>query len=76
MNAVQPGFVETPWLAGGYGPERYAEIAQRYAGSAPLQGVCQPEDIADAVAWLIEGARQVTGETILVDSGFHLATPR
>lgn len=73
---VQPGFVETPWLAGGYGPERYAEIAQRYAGNAPLNAACKPEDIADAVAWLIEGARQVTGETILVDSGFHLATPR
>ena len=75
VNAVQPGFVDTPWMSAGYG-ERYAELAQKYAGNAPLKSTCKPEDIADAIVWLVEGARQVTGETILVDSGFHLATPR
>ena len=76
VNAVQPGFVETPWMSAGYGPERYAEIAQKYAASAPLKNTCKPADIADAIVWLLEGARQVTGETLLVDSGFHLSTPR
>ena len=76
VNAVQPGFVDTPWMNAGYGPERYAELAQRYADNAPLRTTCKPEDIADAIVWLVEGARMVTGETLFVDSGFHLATPR
>ena len=63
-------------MSAGYGPERYSEIAQKYAASAPLKSTCKPADIADAIVWLLEGARQVTGETILVDSGFHLAAPR
>jgi 3-oxoacyl-[acyl-carrier protein] reductase len=76
VNAVQPGFVDTPWMVAGFGADRYPEIKKKYSAGAPLQSTCQPEDIADAVAWLVEGARQVTGETILVDSGYHLATPR
>jgi len=76
VNAVQPGFVDTPWMVAGFGAERYPEIKKKYSAGAPLASTCQPEDIADAVAWLVEGARQVTGETILVDSGYHLATPR
>ena len=31
---------------------------------------------ADAIAWLIEGARRVTGEIIYVDGGMHIASPR
>ena len=76
VNAVQPGFVDTPWMHAGYGEERFAEMAKKYASGAPLASTCKPEDIADAVVWLLEGARQVTGETLLVDSGFHLAAPR
>ncbi len=76
INAVQPGFVDTPWMHSGYGEERFKEMMTRYSGNAPLNSACKPEDIADAIVWLLEGARQVTGESILVDSGFHLATPR
>lgn len=76
VNAVLPGFVDTRWMIAGYGAERYKELAERYAGNAPLRSTCKPEDIADAVVWLLEGGRMVTGETLLVDAGFHLATPR
>jgi 3-oxoacyl-[acyl-carrier protein] reductase len=76
VNAVQPGFVDTPWMHSGYGEERFKEMFDRYASNAPLKSACKPEDIADAIVWLLEGARQVTGESILVDSGFHLASPR
>lgn len=37
----------------------------------PLERGSQPEDVADAVRYLV-GARAVTGETILVDGGQHL----
>jgi 3-oxoacyl-[acyl-carrier protein] reductase len=38
--------------------------------------VAEAEDVADAIVWLIEGARCVTGDMILVDGGIHLALPR
>jgi enoyl-[acyl-carrier-protein] reductase (NADH) len=34
-----------------------------------------PEDIASAVAWLIEGADAVTGQVIVVDAGAALGAP-
>jgi len=76
VNAVCPGFVDTPWMVQGYGAERYAQLSKSYAAAAPLGSTCKPEDIAETIAWLIEGARQVTGETIFVDAGMHVATPR
>jgi 3-oxoacyl-[acyl-carrier protein] reductase len=76
VNAVLPGFVDTPWMVAGYGGERYAEFKARYSASAPLKSTCRPEDIAETIAWLLEGGRMITGETVFVDAGFHLATPR
>lgn len=76
VNVVAPGFVDTPWMSAGYGEERYAKLRDVYAGIAPLGSVCQPEDIARTIAWLIEGADKVTGQTLYVDSGMHVATPR
>jgi len=76
VNAVCPGFVDTPWMVSGYGAERYAELSKRYAANAPLGTTCKPEDIAETIAWLIEGAGKVTGEAIFVDAGMHVATPR
>jgi len=76
VNAVQPGFVDTPWMSAGYGPERYAQLRVRYAENAPLKSTCSPQDIAEAIVWLLEGGKMITGETIFVDAGFHLATPR
>ena len=36
-----------------------------------------PERAAEVeIVWLIEGARNVTGETIYVDGGMHIAAPR
>ena len=76
VNAVQPGVVDTPWMSAGYGAERYRELAARYAANAPLKAICKPEDIAETICWLLEGGKMITGETIFVDAGFHLATPR
>lgn len=43
----------------------------RIAEEMPLGLLPDPEDIADAVAWLAQ-ARAVTGQTIFVDGGAHL----
>jgi len=42
----------------------------------PLQRACSPEDVAEAIVWLVDGARTVTGELVMLDSGMHLAGAR
>lgn len=76
VNAVLPGYVDTPWQHNALGMERAMKQAEHYSTLVPLKDYARPEDVADAIVWLIEGARQVTGETILVDGGMHIATPR
>jgi 3-oxoacyl-[acyl-carrier protein] reductase len=76
VNVVAPGHTNTPWHPAVRGPERAAEVEKRYSAIAPLKAISQPEDVADAIVWLIEGARNVTGETIYVDGGMHIAAPR
>jgi 3-oxoacyl-[acyl-carrier protein] reductase len=76
VNAVAPGHTNTPWHPSVRGTERAAEVERRYAAIAPLKSVSEAEDVADAIVWLITGARRVTGEVVYVDGGMHIATPR
>ncbi|SRR5579872_2441554 len=75
VNAVCPGFVETRWLTTGLGAD-YEAKKQAYEASTPLKSTVQPDDVADVVVWLLEGANKVTGEWITVDSGMHLGVAR
>jgi 3-oxoacyl-[acyl-carrier protein] reductase len=63
VNAVCPGYVDTPWQ-------------HNALGMVPLKDYARPEDLAETICWLIEGARQVTGETIFVDGGMHITPAR
>ena len=76
VNAVCPGYVDTPWQTGALGTERANQAAAHYSSLVPLKDFARPEDIADAILWLIEGARQTTGEILFVDGGMHISTPR
>jgi 3-oxoacyl-[acyl-carrier protein] reductase len=76
VNAVCPGYVDTPWQHNALGMEGASKAAQHYAGMVPLKDYARPEDLAETICWLIEGARQVTGETIFVDGGLHVTAPR
>ena len=76
VNVVAPGYVNTPWQVAAHGEEGAAEAERRFAAAAPLKAAAEPEDIAEAVVWLVEGARRVTGEIIYVDGGIHIASPR
>lgn len=75
VNAVAPGHVRTPWHEG-RGKAAAEEIERRYAAIAPLKAVCEPQDVAEAIAWLAEGARQVTGQILYIDGGMHIAAAR
>lgn len=76
VNLVAPGYVSTPWQTAMHGAQGAEALEQRFASIAPLRSSCSAEDVADAIAWLLEGARRVTGERIYVDAGIHIASPR
>ncbi len=71
VNAVCPGLIDTKWVREGYGA-RFAAIETRYRQGTPLARMGTPEEVAGVIAWLIEGADLITGETIMVDSGMHM----
>ena len=76
VNVVAPGYVKTPWQVAAHGAQGADELERRYAERAPLKAAAEPQDVADAIAWLCEGARRVTGEIVYVDGGMHVAPPR
>ncbi|MEV0322860.1 SDR family oxidoreductase [Streptomyces sp. NPDC050658] len=66
VNAIAPGVVRTK-LAEALWQEHEAKVA----GATPLGRIGEPEDIGEAIAFLAggEGARWITGETLIVDGG-------
>lgn len=65
VNAVAPGPVMANVNDG-------AEAFEAEAAATPLQSAVDPDEIAEAVAYLVN-ARSVTGQTIYVDGGQRLA---
>jgi 3-oxoacyl-[acyl-carrier protein] reductase len=69
VNAVAPGAIDTDMT-------RALPDAQRAAviGNIPLQRLGKPQDVAEAVAFLVSaGAAYITGETLHVNGGMHMA---
>ena len=76
VNVVAPGYVDTPWQHAMLGTDKARAAAERYASFVPLKDYARPADVAETVAWLVEGARMVTGEVLFVDGGLHATPPR
>jgi len=72
VNAVCPGLITSRWFVDGLGQEGFEKIKSTVEAVAPLQRASTPEDVAEAVVWLICGARTMTGELLLLDGGMHL----
>ena len=72
VNAVLPGFTNTPWHARWMDMESAELMAAHYRSTSPLKRDTKSEDVADAVLWFMEGAAAVTGQLLLVDGGNHL----
>jgi ketoreductase RED2 len=65
VNAVAPGFVDTPWT------RDWHDMRTDVAAEVPLQRVASPDDMAVAVAGL-HRMRYATGQVLAVDGGRHL----
>lgn len=68
VNAVAPGFIETD-MTGALNDKIKSEMI----GAIPLGRVGKPEDVANAVAFLVsENADYITGQVISVDGGMAI----
>ncbi len=68
VNCIAPGFIDTRWLAQGYG-ERFPALRESVRQQTPLKDVGRPEHMAQAVISMITGMDWVTGQTLVVDGG-------
>jgi 3-oxoacyl-[acyl-carrier protein] reductase len=68
VNALCPGFVETDMT--GNLPARSLE---RVNADIPLGRMGDPDEIADAVAFLVAGPRYMTGAAVVLDGGWILS---
>lgn len=72
INTICPGFIQGEWLRKGLGDERYNATRANYEAMVPLNSSCTAADVAANIVWLLEGAPNITGETIQVDAGMHV----
>jgi NAD(P)-dependent dehydrogenase (short-subunit alcohol dehydrogenase family) len=73
VNAICPGFIDTPWFGRAMPADRLERLREGVAASTPLKVASKAEDIAGAAVFLgSPAARHITGETLLVDAGTHL----
>jgi NAD(P)-dependent dehydrogenase (short-subunit alcohol dehydrogenase family) len=66
INAVAPGYVDTPMIAG-----RRPAMQDKIVAMHPLGRIAQPEELAKVIAFLLsDDASFVTGSIHLADGGF------
>lgn len=73
VNAVCPGFIDTPWFERALNSDQLERMRQGVAAAVPLKMASKAEDIAGPTVFLASpAAGHITGETLLVDAGMHL----
>ena len=72
VNAICPGMIQTRWLKAGLDDERYDATVKVGMQLSPLHKVSTPDEVAETILWMLEGAPIVTGQIVLNDAGMHL----
>lgn len=78
VNAVNPGVVVTELhRASGMEEAAYAAFLERSKLTHPMGRVGQPDEVAEAIVWLLtDNSGWVTGATLPIDGGRHLTCAR
>jgi 3-oxoacyl-[acyl-carrier protein] reductase len=67
VNAVNPGFIETQLTAG---PRQDPEFVRNYHAKIPLRRFGKPEEVANAIVFLLsDEASFITGTGLVIDGG-------
>lgn len=73
VNAVCPGYIDTPWFTKGRGAEAAKMVRDMVTQKSPLKIASSADDIAELVCFLASPAsRTLTGEVMRIDAGAHL----
>jgi 3-oxoacyl-[acyl-carrier protein] reductase len=74
VNAVCPGYIDTPWFTKGRGADAAAKVRAYVVSKTPLKVASSAEDVARVVCFLATAqSGNVTGELMRVDAGAHLS---
>lgn len=72
VNAVCPGYTDTPMVAALL--QEMPQMADAVALVSPMQRMCQPEEVAEAVVWLCsDKASFVNGQALALDGGLTVS---
>jgi 3-oxoacyl-[acyl-carrier protein] reductase len=75
VNAVCPGYIDTPWFTKGRGVEAAAKVRETVVAKVPLKRASTAEDVAGLVCFLATPqSSNMTGEVVRMDAGLHLIT--
>ena len=71
VNAVCPALTEHGFVER-LAPESFAERKARQIAISPLRRIGKPDEVAEAIHWLIASASMMTGTLVDLDFGMHL----
>ena len=75
VNAVCPGYIDTPWFTKGRGEEGAKQVRDSVLAKVPLKVASSADDVAQLVCFLATPASSnMTGEIVRTDAGSHLVT--
>jgi 3-oxoacyl-[acyl-carrier protein] reductase len=75
VNAVCPGYIDTPWFTKGRGVDGAAKVRDAVVAKVPLKRASTAEDVAGVVCFLAtQQSSNMTGEVLRIDAGAHLIT--
>lgn len=70
MNAIAPGYTETPMTAAVKDDATYGDAIRQFVATIPLGRPGLPKDMANAVSFLLsEGASFICGTVLFIDGG-------